>query len=105
MNYKKSILAAAIIIIVISSVLIYRIFSLNSLMDSRRVDGIVEPVYTQDCFPKTLEKNGVSKRCFERANLGQTVFCSKTEIAIIEGYYKIGQGKDPLNGTREFCAD
>ena len=45
----------------------YKMFSLSSLQDSRRVDGIVEPVFTQDCFPQTLKQSGVSKFCFERA--------------------------------------
>lgn len=84
----------------------YKIFSISSLQDSRRVDGIVEPVYTQDCFPRTLQQRGVSKLCFERANLGQNIFCTKSELKKIEEYYKIGQDKDPLNnGTGQFCAD
>ena len=94
-----------ILIIVIFIVFGYKIFSISALQDTRRVDGIVETVFTQDCFPRTLERNGVTKKCFERANLGQNIFCTKSEIGIIEDYYKIGQGKDPLNGTDDFCAD
>ena len=82
----------------------YKTFSLSSLQDSRRVDGIVEPVFTQDCFPKTLRQSGVSKFCFERANLGQNIFCTKSELKKIEEYYEIGQDKDPLNdGSGNFC--
>ena len=78
----------------------------DELQKSRKVDDIVEPVYTQDCFPKTLEQSGVSKKCFENANLGQKKFCSETEIKKIEEYYKKGQDKDPLNdGSGNFCAD
>ena len=84
----------------------YKMFSLSSLQDSRRVGGIVEPVFTQDCFPKTLKQSGVSKLCFERANLGQNLFCTKSELKKIEEYYKIGQDKDPLNdGSVNFCAE
>lgn len=84
----------------------YKTFSIKALQDSRKVDGIVEPVYTQDCFPKTLHKNGVSKKCFEYANLGQNALCTKSEIKKIQEYYKKGQEKDPLNdGSGNFCAD
>lgn len=80
--------------------------AISALQESRKVDGIVEPLYTQDCFPRTLEQNGVSKKCFENANLGQKKFCSETEIKKIEEYYKKGQDKDPLNdGSGNFCAD
>lgn len=49
---------------------------------------------------------GVSKTCFERANLGQNTFCSQKEINLIRDYYNIGQAKDPLNdGSGQFCAD
>ena len=94
-----------IVILFVFIVLGYKIFSISALQDARRVDGTVETVYTQDCFPRTLERNGVTKKCFERANLGQNIFCTKSEISIIEDYYKIGQGKDPLNGSSDFCAD
>ena len=80
-------------------------YTIEQLMELRRVDGIVEPVYTQDCFPRTLQKKGVSKDCFERANLGQDDFCSASEIKMIKEYYKRGQHKDSLNyGSRNFCA-
>ncbi len=102
----KSSLFILIILIVIFSIVCYKIFSIEGLQNSRRVDGIVEPVYTQDCFPKTLKQKGVSKNCFERANLGQNIFCSKSELQAIEEYYKNGQENDPLNnGSGEFCAD
>lgn len=80
--------------------------TIEQLQDLRRVDGIVEPVYTQDCFPKTLQKKGVTEECFERANLGQDDFCSASEVKMIKEYYKKGQDKDPLNnGSGEFCAN
>ena len=80
-------------------------YTIEQLQDLRRVDGIVEPVYTQDCFPRTLQKKGVTKECFERANLGQYDFCSASEIKMIKEYYKKGQDKDPLNnGSGKFCA-
>lgn len=79
--------------------------TLEQLQNSRRIDGIVEPVFTQDCFPRTLQKKGVTKDCFERANLGDNSFCSASEIKMIKDYYKKGQNKDPLNnGTGNFCA-
>lgn len=99
----KSILLILFILILIFC---YKTFSISGLQDSRRVDGIVEPVYTQDCFPRTLQQSGVTKNCFERANLGQNIFCSKSELNKIEEYYKNGQDKDPLNnGSENFCAD
>lgn len=81
-------------------------YSIEQLRDLRRVGGIVEPVYTQDCFPRTLQKKGVTRECFERANLGQDSYCSMSEIIMIKEYYKTGQDKDPLNnGTGQFCAE
>ncbi len=80
-------------------------YTIEQLQDSRRIDDIVEPVYTQDCFPRTLEKKGVTFNCFERANLGEDSACSLSEIKMIKEYYKKGQNKDPLNdGSGEFCA-
>lgn len=80
--------------------------SLSELMDLRRIDGIVEPVYTQDCFPKALEKVGVTKECFERANLGADSVCSLSQIKMIKEYYKEGYKSDSLNGAgHQFCAD
>jgi hypothetical protein len=80
-------------------------YTIEELQNLRRTDGIVEPVYTQDCFPRTLQKKGVTKNCFERANLGQDVFCSASEIKMIKEYYKKGQNSDPLNdGNQKFCA-
>ncbi len=81
-------------------------YTIEQLQDLRRVDGIVEPVYTQDCFPRTLQQNGVTKDCFERANLGQNDHCSSSQLAMIKKYYKNGQDKDPLNdGSGQFCAE
>ena len=81
-------------------------YTIEELMDLRRVDGIVEPVYTQDCFPQTLKNLGVSKDCFERANLDDDSLCSSSEIKAIKEYYKKGQENDPLNdGNGNFCAD
>ena len=100
---KKVILTVFIIII---ATCCYKTFSIEALQNSRRVDGIVEPVFTQDCFPRTLKQSGVTKNCFERANLGQNIFCSKSEIKMIKEYYEKGQDKDPFNnGSYEFCAD
>lgn len=80
-------------------------YTIEELMDKRRVDGIVEPVYTQDCFPRTLEKIGVTKECFERANLGQDSFCTASQIKMIKDYYKKYYKNDPLNnGSGQFCA-
>jgi hypothetical protein len=81
-------------------------YTIEQLQDLRRVDGIVEPVYTQDCFPRTLQKKGVTKECFERANLGQDDFCSASEVKMIKDYYKKGQNKDSLNNSSgQFCAN
>ena len=95
-----------ILFILLFIIICYKAFSIQSLQESRKVDGIVEPVFTQDCFPRTLMQSGVSKRCFERANLGQNIFCTKSELKNIEEYYKKGQENDPLNdGSGQFCAD
>lgn len=81
-------------------------YTIEELQDLRTIDGIVEPVYTQDCFPRTLQKKGVTEYCFERANLGQDTHCSASEIKMIKEYYKKGQNKDPLNnGNGQFCAN
>ena len=80
--------------------------TLEQLQDARRVDDIVEPVFTQDCFPKTLQKKGVTEECFERANLGDDTFCSASQIKMIRDYYEKGQENDPLNdGSGNFCAE
>lgn len=79
--------------------------TIEQLQELRNKDGIVEPVYTQDCFPRTLQKKGVTKDCFERANLGDDSFCSASEVKMIKEYYKKGYKKDPLNnGSGQFCA-
>lgn len=63
-------------------------YTIEQLQDMRRVDGIVEPVFTQDVIPQILLKKGVTEKCFERANLGQDSFCSASEIKMIKDYYK-----------------
>ena len=81
-------------------------YTIEQLQNSREIDGIVEPVFTQDCFPRTLQKKGVTQNCFERANLGDDNACSASEIKMIKEYYKNGQDKDPLNnGCGNFCAE
>ncbi len=103
---KKILILVVIFVILAVIALCYRIFSINGLRESRRVDGIVEPVYTQDCFPRTLQNRGVTRRCFEHANLGQNIFCTKTELKLIKDYYQNGQDKDPLNNcSQDFCAE
>lgn len=105
LKMKIKIFIVISVIIVLCSIY-YKILSISALQNSKRVDGIVEPIYTQDCFPRTLKQNGVSKFCFERANLGQNIFCTKSQIKKIEEYYQKGQENDPLNdGTGNFCAD
>lgn len=95
-----------VIIILILAIIGYKTLSMEELQKSRTVDDIVEPVFTQDCFPRTLKQNGVSKNCFERANLGQNLFCSKKELEMIKEYYQKGQENDPLNdGSGQFCAE
>ncbi|MBQ4400136.1 MAG: hypothetical protein II830_02430, partial [Alphaproteobacteria bacterium] len=80
--------------------------TLEQLRTARLVDGIVEPIYTQDCFPRTLEKKGVTVDCFEYANLGSTAFCTISEIKMIKEYYEKGQENDPLNDSKgNFCAE
>ena len=75
------------------------------MQKNKEIDEVIETVYTQDCFPRTLQQNGVTQKCFENANIGNNTFCKESEIKIIQDYYKIGQGKDPLNGSGHFCAD
>lgn len=102
----KKVLFISFLLIFIFGVFYYKNYSINSLREKRLVDDIVEPVFTQDCFPRTLQKKGVSKNCFEHANLGLNLFCSEKEIKMIEEYYKTGQDKDPLNNiSYQFCAD
>ena len=111
---KKIIIFIVVILIGFSFYYFYKIkktyipknYTIEELQDLRRIDGIVEPVYTQDCFPRTLQQNGVTKNCFERANLGQNDFCTDSEIKMIKYYYEKGQENDPLNdGSGQFCAD
>ena len=62
--------------------------TIEQLQDLRRIDAIVEPVYTQDRLPEILIKKGVTQKCFERANLNQDTFCSASELKMIKNYYK-----------------
>ena len=90
-------------------ILLFIVFCILVLMNNQKLqrsENIVEPIYTQDCFPRTLQMSGVTKKCFENANFGKTIYCSESEIIKIKQYYKQGQDKDPLNdGTGKFCAD
>ncbi len=63
-------------------------YTIEQLQDLRRVDGIVEPVYSQDYLPEILKKKGVTETCFERANLGQDTYCSGSQIKMLKDYYK-----------------
>lgn len=63
-------------------------YTIEQLQDLRRVDGIVEPVYSQDYLPEILKKKGVTEICFERANLGQDTYCSASQLKLIKNYYK-----------------
>ena len=109
---KKIVLSFVLALVVIFSIYLSlnfinkKDYSIEELQDLRRVDDIVEPIYTQDCFPRTLKNQGVNLDCFERANLGDNSHCSKNEINLIKEYYKKGQENDPLNdGSGNFCAD
>ncbi len=101
---KKSLL---IITVVIFAIIGYKLFLSNVFFQSKNaIEEIIEPVYTQDCFPRTLQQSGVTKKCFENANLGQDMFCTKEELRKIKDYYKKGQNKDPLNNSLgQFCAE
>ena len=63
-------------------------YTLEQLQDMRRIDGIVEPIYSQDYLPQTLIKKGVTQECFERANLSNNNFCTASQIKMIKEYYK-----------------
>ena len=79
-------------------------YTYEELLEHNRTEEIVETIYTQDCFPRTLQKMGVTKECFDRANLGNNAKCTISQLQIIKEYYKRGQNKDPLNGSCQFCA-
>lgn len=64
---------------------------------------IVEPVYTQNCFPRTLNQLGVSRDCFEKANFGDKSYCTTKEIELIEDYYLRGGIDKDYNNN--YCAD
>lgn len=80
-------------------------YSLEELRIRKTVDNVVETLFTQDCFPRTLQRMGVTKNCFERANLFEDSVCSASEIRMIKEYYKKGYKHDPLNGCSEYCAE
>lgn len=63
-------------------------YTLEQLQDLNRIDGIVEPVYSQDYLPNALLKKGVTEDCFERANLGNVNLCTASQINMIKEYYK-----------------
>ena len=76
------------------------------IQKSNLAEDVIAPVYTQDCFPRTLMQNGVTQKCFEGANFGNNEFCSESELKMIYEYYKKGQENDPLNdGSGNCCAD
>ena len=80
-------------------------YTIEQLQDKRRTGDVVKTVFSQDCFPRTLQKKGVTKNCFERANLGDNSACSASEIKMIKEYYRKEYKCDPLNdGTKRFCA-
>ena len=69
-------------------------------------DDVIDPVFTQDCFPRTLKQSGVSEDCFEKANFGDNSHCTPEQLKLIKEYYEKGQENDPLNdGSGRFCAD
>ena len=63
-------------------------YSIEELKELRTVKGKFKPVYTKGSVPNVLEKRGVTKDCFERANLGQDSACSESQIKMIKAYYK-----------------
>jgi len=77
---------------------------IKKLQKAMTVDGIVEPVYSQDCMPKTLLESGVTIGCFEFANLGSDDNCTNEQIKLIKKYYEVGYKTDKYSGTPEFCA-
>ena len=101
---KKKIILIVSIGLILSLFILVVFLKANTCVDC---DGdIVEPVYTQDCFPRTLKENGVTEDCFEKANFGDDTSCSSSEIEMIKEYYKNGQDKDLLNdGSGRFCAN
>ena len=69
-------------------------------------DEVIDPVFTQDCFPRTLKQSGVSEDCFNKANFGDNSHCTPEQLKLIKEYYEKGQENDPLNdGSGRFCAD
>jgi hypothetical protein len=95
-----------VIFLIVIILLISGGFLIWNLQKEETYDDILEPVYTQDCFPRTLKNMGVTEECFEKANFGDNSFCSDSQIKMIQEYYEKGQDKDPLNdGTGNFCAN
>ena len=71
----------------------------------RHSGGASKTASARDCFPRILQKKGVTANCFEQANLGQDAFCSASEIKMINEYYEKGQDKGPTyDGSENFCA-
>lgn len=100
---KKALLI--IFVLAVAAIIGYVIYQ-NNESDMGYIDDIPEPVYTQDCFPRTLLNQGVTKECFEGANFRDNSKCSEKELKLIQDYYKKGQENDPLNdGSGNFCAD
>jgi len=67
--------------------------------------GSVKTASARDCFPRTLQKKGVTAKCFELANLGQDTFCSASEIKMINEYYEKRQDKgSTYDGSGNLCA-
>lgn len=65
----------------------------------------IRPSFTEECFPRTLQKKGVTEECFEKANMGYDIFCSNSEIKMIREYYQKGVEEDPLYGSySQYCA-
>lgn len=94
------------ILIILLAIVLSINFVLNSLQKQDMDEDILDPVFTQDCFPRSLQQSGVSKKCFENANFGKNIYCSESELKKIKEYYKKGQENDPLNdGSGKFCAD
>jgi len=77
---------------------------IKKLQKAMTIDGIVEPVYTQDCMPKTLFEKGVTIGCFEFANLGSDDNCTNEQIKLIKEYYEVGYKTDKYSGTPDYCA-
>lgn len=102
MNLKRMLF----LLFILSAIVLCITIVVNNFQKPNTGEDIVEPVFTQDCFPRSLQQSGVSKKCFENANFGKNIYCSESELEKIKEYYKRGQENDPLNdGSGKFCAD